>query len=230
MKYKNVNSFVDFLSLAIKFIKMRTLSTVILSLLCGIIFSQTKLISHKSHSGSNENFRVSVEENLFDIGDSNFGKITNEYTENYEKIDTIIKISNTKIVRVKSNYYQVFERIDKSKVGKLEYLNTVRDTITVENANLISNDKLKTLAKTERKNIKTIDTNKVIIVNFKEKSLKEIKQEKRKAKKKKAILPIVESKPNFPSKPLLIFTLISLTSLVAFFTWKTTNYKTLVSN
>lgn len=230
MKYKNVNSFVDFLSLAIKFIKMRTLSTVILSLLCGIIFSQTKLISHKSHSGSNENFRVSVEENLFDIGDSNFGKITNEYTENYEKIDTIIKISNTKIVRVKSNYYQVFERIDKSKVGKLEYLNTVRDTITVENANLISNDKLKTLAKTERKNIKTIDTNKVIIVNFKEKSLKEVKQEKRKAKKKKAILPIVESKPNFPSKPLLIFALISLTSLVAFFTWKTTNYKTLVSN
>ena len=230
MKYKNVNSFVDFLSLAIKFIKMRTLSTVILSLLCGIIFSQTKLISHKSHSGSNENFRVSVEENLFDIGDSNFGKITNEYTENYEKIDTIIKISNTKIVRVKSNYYQVFERTDKSKVGKLEYLNMVRDTITVENANLISNDKLKTLAKTERKNIKTIDTNKVIIVNFKEKSLKEVKQEKRKAKKKKAILPIVESKPNFPSKPLLIFALISLTSLVAFFTWKTTNYKTLVSN
>ena len=230
MKYKNVNSFVDFLSLAIKFIKMRTLSTVILSLLCGIIFSQTKLISHKSHSGSNENFRVSVEENLFDIGDSNFGKITNEYTENYEKIDTIIKISNTKIVRVKSNYYQVFERTDKSKVGKLEYLNMVRDTITVENANLISNDKLKTLAKTERKNIKTIDTNKVIIVNFKEKSLKEVNQEKRKAKKKKAILPIVESKPNFPSKPLLIFALISLTSLVAFFTWKTTNYKTLVSN
>ena len=230
MKYKNVNSFVDFLSLAIKFIKMRTLSTVILSLLCGIIFSQTKLISHKSHSGSNENFRVSVEENLFDIGDSNFGKITNEYTENYEKIDTIIKISNTKIVRVKSNYYQVFERIDKSKVGKLEYLNTVRDTITIENANLISNDKLKTLAKTERKNIKTIDTNKVIIVNFKEKSLKEVNQEKRKAKKKKSILPIIESKPNFPSKPLLIFALISLTSLVAFFTWKTTNYKTLVSN
>ena len=209
---------------------MRTLSIVIFSLVFGNSFSQTKLISHKSHSGSSESFRISVEENLFDIGDSSFGKIVMEYTENYEKIDTIIKISNTKIVRVKSNYYQVFERSDKSKVGKLEYINTVKDTITIENVSMVSNDKLKILAKTDKSYIKTIDTNKVVIVNLKEKTLKEIKQEKRKAKKKKSILPIVESKPNFPSKPLLIFALILLTSLVAFFTWKTTNYKNLVSN
>ena len=221
-----------YLSLAIKFIKMRTLSIVIFSLFVGNSFSQTKLIAHKSHSGSDKNFRIAIEANLFDSNNANFGEIVNEYTENYEKIDSIIKISPTKIVRVKSNYYQVFERADKSKVGKLEYLNTVRDTITTENTKILSNNELKTLVKSDKKYIKSIDTNKVVIVDFKEKSVKKTKKEKQQAnkKKKKSALPIVENKTNFPSKPLLIFALLTLGLMVAFFTWKTTSFKTLASN
>lgn len=36
--------------------------------------AQTKLISHKSHSGSKATFRTALDANLFDIGTSNFGE------------------------------------------------------------------------------------------------------------------------------------------------------------
>ena len=38
-----------------------------------VAFSQTKWIWHKSHSGSKSSFNTSLYNNLFDIGESNFG-------------------------------------------------------------------------------------------------------------------------------------------------------------
>jgi hypothetical protein len=58
-------------------------------------YAQTKLISFRSHSGSNAHFRTAVEKDLFDIGGSNFGIIE------VEKIDSVIKVSKNKIIVIR---------------------------------------------------------------------------------------------------------------------------------
>jgi len=63
-------------------------------------FGQTKLISHRSHSGTDADFRTAVEGNLFDIGNSNFGL----RTEHIDKIDTVILKSNNKIIVLRKEY------------------------------------------------------------------------------------------------------------------------------
>lgn len=55
-------------------------------------YGQTKLISFRSHSGNNVNFRTAVEHDLFDIGNSNFGLIE------VDKIDSVIMVSNDRII------------------------------------------------------------------------------------------------------------------------------------
>lgn len=66
-------------------------------------FSQTKLISHKSHGGDNAHFRVSVENNLFDISGSNFGEAPMRIVKNAQ-LDTLIFIENDKVVMITSEY------------------------------------------------------------------------------------------------------------------------------
>src|SRR5262245_56534447 len=62
-------------------------------------FAQTKLISFRSHSGSNANFRLAVEHDMFDINKSNFGIVPVEY------IDSVIRVSNDRIVVFKRRAY-----------------------------------------------------------------------------------------------------------------------------
>lgn len=79
------------------------MKTIICAAICFFsvnCFGQTKLISHRSHSGDDATFRVAVEHDLFDIGNSNFGL----RTEWVQKIDTVIFRSPTKIVVVWTKY------------------------------------------------------------------------------------------------------------------------------
>jgi len=55
-------------------------------------YAQTKLISFRSHSGSNAHFRTAVEKDLFDIGYSNFGIVEREV------IDSVVKESKNSII------------------------------------------------------------------------------------------------------------------------------------
>ena len=55
-------------------------------------YAQTKLISFRSHSGNNANFRTAVEKDLFDIGNSNFG------ISDGDKIDSVILLSGKRII------------------------------------------------------------------------------------------------------------------------------------
>jgi hypothetical protein len=59
----------------------------ILLLCCSAAIAQTKLIAHKSHSGSMATFTTAFNNNLFDMGESNFGEpaLERRYT-----IDSII--------------------------------------------------------------------------------------------------------------------------------------------
>ena len=55
-------------------------------------FGQTKLISHKSHSGSNTTFSNSMKKNLFNIGESNFGMAPERFVRN-SNLDTVKLLS-----------------------------------------------------------------------------------------------------------------------------------------
>lgn len=71
---------------------MRILITLITCLISITGFTQTKLISFRSHSGNNAHFRTAVEKDLFDIGGSNFGIVETE------KIDSVVMKSNNRII------------------------------------------------------------------------------------------------------------------------------------
>jgi hypothetical protein len=86
-------------------------------------FGQTKLISFRSHSGSNANFRTAVEHSLFDIGNSNFGT----HNQPIDKIDTVILKSNKKIIILRKSYTITVPRSVNERPRDIAYF---RDTLT----------------------------------------------------------------------------------------------------
>jgi hypothetical protein len=65
--------------------------------------SQTKKIAYKSHSGSAENYNTALNENLFDMDNSNFGAApTREIVE--AQLDSVIFICDTVALMVTSRY------------------------------------------------------------------------------------------------------------------------------
>ncbi|MCV2485140.1 hypothetical protein OD917_09415 [Flavobacterium sp. SH_e] len=95
---------------------MKTALLFVLFFIATICQAQTKLISHKSHSGSISTFAKAYHNNLFDIGHSNFGL----YESHINKVDTIIAINNSitlvKYRQSKKEYKQgvKFEDLEKS--------------------------------------------------------------------------------------------------------------------
>lgn len=65
------------------------------------ILSQTKLISHKSHSGSSQNFKKSINGNLFNIGASNFGMAPQRFVRN-SSLDTVKLLSPNVAIMITS--------------------------------------------------------------------------------------------------------------------------------
>ncbi len=55
-------------------------------------FGQTKMISHKSHSGSKNTFSLSLKKSLFNIGESNFGMAPERFVRN-SNLDTVKLLS-----------------------------------------------------------------------------------------------------------------------------------------
>lgn len=70
------------------------------------IFSQTKLISYKSHSGNMEYFEKSIVEDNYNTNYSNLGMAPQRYVTN-SKLDSVIIIDDKKSVIVTSNYCKI---------------------------------------------------------------------------------------------------------------------------
>ncbi len=70
--------------------------TLLLILLSLPAMAQTKLISHKSHSGSTSTFKTALENNLFDIGESNFGEPPSELRFTIDSV--ILRPDNSAII------------------------------------------------------------------------------------------------------------------------------------
>lgn len=70
------------------------------------VFSQTKLISYKSHSGDMKYFEKSIVENSYNTNYSNLGMAPQRYVTN-SKLDSVIIIDDKKSVIVTSNYCKI---------------------------------------------------------------------------------------------------------------------------
>lgn len=183
-----------------------------------VCFSQTKLISHKSHSGSDAEFRIALEKNWFDAENSNLGVAPNRRERN-AVLDSVIYVSDEKVILVTSEFC-VESNHEDYKILNSKKWSAGKET--VYNHKLFSKkhalDSIKEVLKTQYSFRNDID--KVVFVGYDN-------QAKKTNKRKKSLIPI--SGYNFPSKPLLILLLTLLSSLLALFVWKTSNSKSLAS-
>ena len=87
--------------------------------------AQTKLIAHKSHSGSIENFRIAYEGNFFDMDNSNLG-VAPERDIRTASLDTLILVSDSVAVMVTSEYCK---RVGGRRSNKDTKWSSGRDTV-----------------------------------------------------------------------------------------------------
>jgi hypothetical protein len=195
------------------------------SLFSIIGLAQTKLISYKSHSGTNENFRKAIENNLFDLDDSNLGVAPMRQVKNAQ-LDTVIYVSKGKAIMVTSEFCKRENIYDTEKEEKSLGRLWKKGKDTVFNHPLFSKkhslDSIKNVLKEQYHFKNNIDN--VVFIGFDN----TIQKQKNKSKKqKKSIVPIIT---NFPSKPLFLLLLALLSSLVVYFSWRVNQVKTIVSN
>jgi hypothetical protein len=206
---------IEFLSLTIKILKMRMLIVTFCSLFSIIGMAQTKLISHKSHSGSNTNFRIALEENLFDIENSNLGAAPDRFERN-ANLDTVVYVSKGKAVMITSEHCVKTDR-DSYKIIQSKLWRAGKDTVF--NHPLFSKnhslDSIKNVLKEQYNFKNNIDDNTIQ------------KQKNKSKKQKKSIVPTITT---FPSKPLFLLLLALLSSLVVYFSWRVNQVKITVSN
>ena len=104
---------------------MKLYAFVFFILIKATSFGQTRLIAFKSHSGSNENFRLALQNNLFDMDESDFGvgPIEHDYSDmivRRAQLDSVIFISNSMTILVTSNFCTKANRILTEPIEKSE--------------------------------------------------------------------------------------------------------------
>lgn len=191
---------------------MRRLLCVFIVFLCvQFCFSQTKLIAHKRHSGTN--FHYALSNNTLDIKDSNFGIAPTRIVQNAQ-LDSVIFIDEEKAVMITSEYCRENFRLNTK--DSISLWSAGKDT--VYNHVLFSKkhklDSIKQVLKTEY-NFKN-DIDKVVFIGY-DNGKKVIKK-----KKRKFVPPIIvntKNKSNF-NKPVFLYAVaISLSFLFALFVY-----------
>ena len=164
-------------------------------------FSQTKLIAHKSHSGTNETFAIAYNNHLFDIDNSNLGEFKMDIVD-YKTLDSVVLLPNNKVIRYTSEYTQRFYRLTQQKCSADEKARVKIDTISISS----KTNKTKLTATEVKKKLDSLEVYKnqsspIIFKGFNERS------------KRKKLLMLFSSK--FPKNPLS-FLIVLLVSLLAF--------------
>lgn len=176
-------------------------------------FSQTKLIAHKRHSGTD--FHYALTNNTSDIKDSNFGDIIRTRVKNAQ-LDTVIFINDEKAVMITSEFCK--EEFYIKPKDSISFWSAGKDT--VYNHVLFSKkrklDSIKHVLKTQY-NFKN-DIDKVVFIGYDN----EKKVVKSKKKKKEFVPPlIIKSKDNDNfNKPFFLYVVtISLSFLFSLFVY-----------
>jgi hypothetical protein len=99
---------------------MKPILAIFLTLFMFWASAQTKMIAHKSHSGSDAHFKLAITQHLFDVDASNFGVVPMS-AMNFEKLDSVIFVNDTSVILVISSMYDDSDA--KTKVGgrKMRY-------------------------------------------------------------------------------------------------------------
>jgi hypothetical protein len=161
--------------------------------------AQTRLISHKSHSGSTATFSTALENSLFDIGASNFGEPS---SERRFTIDSIILQPDNSAVVVSSEK-NVWVTASQSKIGFRPGRDTLYNHPLLSKQHAI--DSIKRQLWFEANNIKFVNYD-----NIKPQAVK--KEEP----KKNTFFAVPSGDDNFPAKPMLVFAVTLLSGLIAF--------------
>lgn len=198
-------------------------------------FSQTRLIAHKSHSGSAATFNMALKNGLLDVRNSNFG-VAPIRTVKTAALDSVIFISHDKAVMVTSEYCHIEDR---GRVIQVEYNNEkVEKTLwkagrdTIYNHPLFSRnhslDSIRTVLKDDYFFKNDIDN--TIFVGYDNKTRKYKREERR--RKKNTFYIGWAGNNNFPSKPTLVFALILFSAVlgcVLYFIYKKRSSRTVTA-
>lgn len=163
---------------------------VLLFLLAGVTaFSQTKRIAFKSHSGSTTNFRIALDNNLFDMAGSDFG-VAPQRTIKTAQLDSVIFVSDTMAILVTSQFCTLTDRDNDKPLGNPKLWKAGREI--AYNHPLFSKrhslDSIKKIIK-EQYNFKN-PVEKVVFVGF---DNKKPKKRKRNQQQNELILPATDN-------------------------------------
>lgn len=110
---------------------MKNLILILLLNFSFFAFSQTKLIAFKSHSGSNNNFAIAFENNLFDLDNSNLGEYKID-VKDYTNLDSVKLISKVRIVRFTSDFTTRKYKRTNQKCTDDEKIKSSIDTLVIK--------------------------------------------------------------------------------------------------
>lgn len=96
---------------------MKKLISLLLCIVCITANAQTKRIAFKSHSGNMANFNTALENNLFDMDNSNFGAAPQRDIVS-ARLDSLIFVSDSVAILVTSEYCTRTERSTARQLGK----------------------------------------------------------------------------------------------------------------
>lgn len=193
---------------------MRKLLLVFFGFFSLLTFGQTKLIAHKSHSGSLSDFRKALDGALFDVWDSNLGEAPQRRVQ-YAKLDSVIYISPQKAVMVTSEYCKVEEVYQPELSGAESLWKKGRDTVVQHP--LFSKhhalDSIKEVLKQDYYFKNNIDS--VVFIGF-----DNVTPKQDKPNKKQTTPPFLSQDHNFPPGMPLIVVVIALGSISILMIWK----------
>ena len=186
---------------------MRQFVILIFQFLAVFGFSQTKLIAHKSHSGSDQTFALAAENNLFENDNLGLGRMEIETIAN---LDSVVYVSKDKVIVFSSEYTQRYYQAFKQKCTRDELTKLRKDTVTIRPKSLKKGlTILEVQAKLDSSKIYKNDLTKTKFIDFDE----NIKKQKNR-KNKKSVFPIISNFPNFLNQFFLIVILGFLSVLV----------------
>lgn len=98
---------------------MKSTFLLVLLLTAFVCQAQTKIIAHKSHSGSKHSFTKAYQQNLFNINSSNFGLPSKE---NIVVLDTVIALNeSTTILKIRESIIKYHEGTNYKTLTKAHF-------------------------------------------------------------------------------------------------------------
>ncbi len=184
--------------------------------------SQTKLISHKSHSGSNETFAIAIENELFEGDNLGLGRMEIQEVTN---LDSIVYLSKDKVIAYTSNYTQRYYQAFKDKCTRDELTKIKTDTLKIIPSSLKNGLTIQDVkVRIDSSKIYSNDLSQVKYKDFEEKT------KRKKNRKRNYTLPIIPNFPNIPNSFFLILILGFLSVLVYLISAKFQSNKLTLSN